>query len=298
MRINLIWILYRSGSDSALKESYKCKKIIENFGAKVLISAISIETKNINELFSKSEKLPEIAIVLGGDGTVLKAARYLCPNKIPILSFNVGGNLGFLTHDRRLLTQKNLWENISRNGFQIEKRMMLEATVLPEQNNQQEKIKSFFALNDFYFRSYKDEISPTCSLELEINGESVDKYKGDGLIFSTATGSTAYAMAAGGPILHPSIDAIIVSAICPMSLASRPIVIPPDSHLVIKPISEKNQRIKLWQDGSSGCLLEAKDKCLIKKSKFSTSLIILNEYQSYYRRITQKLHWASSLNNK
>jgi len=297
MTSNLIWILYRSDSDSAHKETLNCKKIIESYGKKVLISEISIDKSNINELFVASDDLPEIAIVLGGDGTVLRAARYLSPKNIPILSFNVGGNLGFLTHDRNILQQENLWERVSTNSFNVQKRMMLEATVFTEKNKNESKVKnSFFALNDFYFRSCTDEITPTCSLELEIDGEAVDKYKGDGLIFSTPTGSTAYAMAAGGPIIHPSLDAIIVSAICPMSLASRPIVVPPDSQLAIKPIREKKQKIKLWLDGSSGCLIEANDTCLIKKSNHSTSIIILDENLSYYKTITQKLHWASSLN--
>jgi len=299
MTSNLIWILYRSDSDSAYKETLNCKKIIEDYGKRVLISEISIEKNNINELTSVSEDLPEIAIVLGGDGTVLKAARYLSTKNIPILSFNVGGNLGFLTHDRHILKQDNLWERLSNNRFNIQKRMMLEATIFTEKNDNKKKVKrSFFALNDFYFRSCTDEITPTCSLELEIDGEAVDKYKGDGLIFSTPTGSTAYAMAAGGPIIHPSLDAIIVSAICPMSLASRPIVVPPQSQLVIKPIREKKQKIKLWLDGSSGSLIEANDICLIRKSNYSTSIIILDENLSYYKTITQKLHWASSLNNK
>ncbi len=297
MTTNLIWILYRSDSDTAYKETLNCKKIIEGYGKKVLFSEISNETNNINKLFSVSEILPEIALVLGGDGTVLRAARFLSQKNIPILSFNVGGNLGFLTHDRHILKQANFWERVSNNRFNIQKRMMLEATVFKEENNHKNTIKrSFFALNDFYLRSCTDEIAPTCSLELEIDGEAVDKYKGDGLIFSTPTGSTAYSMAAGGPIIHPSLDAIIVSAICPMSLASRPIVVPPESQLVIKPIREKKQKVKLWLDGSSGCQIEASDTCLIKKSNYSTSIIILDENLSYYKTITQKLHWASSLN--
>ncbi len=297
MTTNLIWILYRSDSDTAYKETLNCKKIIEGYGKKVLFSEISNETNNINQLFSVSEILPEIALVLGGDGTVLRAARFLSQKNIPILSFNVGGNLGFLTHDRHILKQANFWERVSNNSFNIQKRMMLEATVFKEENNHKNTIKrSFFALNDFYIRSCTDEIAPTCSLELEIDGEAVDKYKGDGLIFSTPTGSTAYSMAAGGPIIHPSLDAIIVSAICPMSLASRPIVVPPESQLVIKPIREKKQKVKLWLDGSSGCLIEANDTCLIKKSNHSTLIIILDENLSYYKTITQKLHWASSLN--
>jgi len=83
-----------------------------------------------------------------------------------------------------------------------------------------------------------------------------------------------------------------------MSLASRPIVVPPQSELVIKPIRDKKQKIKLWLDGSSGCLIEDNDTCLIKKSNNATSIIILDENLSYYKTITQKLHWASSLNER
>jgi len=299
MTSNLIWILYRSESDASYKEALYCKKVIESYGKKVFIHEIGLEINNINQLLHVSDVLPEIAIVLGGDGTVLRAARYLSPKNIPILSFNVGGNLGFLTHDRHILKQENFWERVSNNSFNIQKRMMLEATVFTEKTNKESQIKrSFFALNDFYFRSFTEEIAPTCSLELEIDGEAVDKYKGDGLIFSTPTGSTAYSMAAGGPIIHPSMEAIIVSAICPMSLASRPIVVPPESELVIKPIREKKQKIKLWLDGTNGCIIEANDTCLIKKSNHSTSIIILDENLSYYKTITQKLHWASSLNHR
>ena len=135
MTTNLIWILYRSDSDSAQKETLNCKKIIESYGKKVLIYEIRIEKNNINELFTASDDLPEIAIVLGGDGTVLRAARYLSPKNIPILSFNVGGNLGFLTHDRHILKQENFWERVSSSKFNIQKRMMLEATVFTEKNN-------------------------------------------------------------------------------------------------------------------------------------------------------------------
>ena len=297
MTSNLIWILYRSDSDSSYEEALNCRKIIEGYGKDVLISKISIETNNMNKLISEKNISPELAIVLGGDGTVLRAARYLSHKNIPILSFNVGGNLGFLTHDRHILKQENFWERVSSNSFNIQKRMMLEATVFSKKKNNKREIKrSFFALNDFYFRSHTSAVTPTCCLELEIDGEAVDKYKGDGLIFSTPTGSTAYSMAAGGPIIHPSMSAIIVSAICPMSLASRPIVVPPESELVIKPIREKKQEIQLWLDGSSGCIIDANDSCLIKKSNYSTSIITLDENLSYYKTITQKLHWASSLN--
>jgi len=146
MTTNLIWILYRSDSDTAYKETLNCKKIIEGYGKKVLFTEISNTTNNINQLFSVSEILPEIALVLGGDGTVLRAARFLSQKNIPILSFNVGGNLGFLTHDRHILKQANFWERVSNNRFNIQKRMMLEATIFTTKKNHKSKIKDHFLL--------------------------------------------------------------------------------------------------------------------------------------------------------
>ena len=128
-----------------------------------------------------------------------------------------------------------------------------------------------------------------------IDGEVVDQYKGDGLILSTPTGSTAYSMASGGPIMHPNIEAIIVSPICPMSLSSRSIIVPASSRLVIKPLGDKTQRVKLWQDGTGGELIEPGECCIIKRASNNAQMMILQQSTSYYRTLTQKLHWAGSL---
>ena len=301
MLLKLVWIIYRSNSVVAKQESLNCTNRLESIGVKVINLEIGINSNSndLNHLISSKETLPNFVIVLGGDGTVLGAARELSIYNIPILSFNVGGNLGFLTHDQSLLKDINIWEKIKENRFTIQPRMMLEADL---QSNDQESEnynkKILRALNDFYFRSYRDEVSPTCRLELQINGESVDEYRGDGLIISTPTGSTAYAMATGGPILHPGIEGIIVSAICPMSLSSRPIVIPSSSTLVVKALGDQTQRVKLWQDGVSGALTNPGEKCVIKKAKHDASMILLEESTSYYTTLTKKLHWAGSVINR
>ena len=136
-------------------------------------------------------------------------------------------------------------------------------------------------------------------IELEIDGESVDIYRGDGIILSTPTGSTAYSMATGGPILHPGVEAIIVSAICPISLSSRPIVVPAGARLIIKPLGNKNHRVKIWQDGVGSALITEGEQCIIQKAQHHAQMLILNHSPSYYRTLSQKLHWAGSLaNNK
>ena len=297
MHLNNIFLVYRSDSDLAKKEAIKCIDTLESLGIKVSSTVQDVNNNGLKDLLSKSKELPDLGVVLGGDGTVLRAARHFSIYNIPIINFNVGGNLGFLTHEHSLLKSKYLWEKISQDHFIIEKRMMLHATLSSKCQKDFSSSNSYWALNDFYFRSYRDDISPTCNLELEIDEERVNECRGDGLIVSTPTGSTAYALATGGPILHPSIDAIIVSPICPMSLSSRPIVIPGSSKIVIKAIGNKNQQVKLWQDGISGDLTEPGDKCIIQKSNHKALIVILEKNPSYYRTLTQKLHWTGSLNN-
>tara|TARA_Y100001968_G_scaffold297456_1_gene306430 strand:- start:28164 stop:29051 length:888 start_codon:yes stop_codon:yes gene_type:complete len=294
MLLDYIWIIHRANSVIAKNKANDCTRTLESLGINVISKVLDIGNSDLNTLVSEDKELPNLAVVLGGDGTVLNAARQLSKYQIPIISFNVGGNLGFLTHDQSLLNNEKVWIGIKNNLFKIEERMMLNANLKLESNNVNRN-DSFWALNDFYFRTYSDEISPTCNLELQIDGEKVDNYKGDGLIVSTPTGSTAYAMASGGPILHPSINAFVVSAICPMSLSSRPIVIPGESKIIIRTLGDKNRRVKFWQDGSSGALIKSGDKCCITKAKNNARMIVLQNSPSYYQTLTSKLHWAGSL---
>ena len=127
------------------------------------------------------------------------------------------------------------------------------------------------------------------------DSEKVNEYKGDGLIISTSTGSTAYSMAAGGPIVHPSIDAMIINPICPMSLASRPIVIPNTSKVIIKPVKKSKGEIKLWSDGSKCMTIKENYYCEIKKGKSPCKIIKFKKSTSYYNTLIKKLDWKGDL---
>tara|TARA_B100000579_G_scaffold434992_1_gene457188 strand:+ start:1080 stop:1973 length:894 start_codon:yes stop_codon:yes gene_type:complete len=294
MKLDYVWVLYHPDSKLASIEAEKCVSELESLGIKVKHSIIKNDEKTLENLLIENNEMPNLAVVLGGDGTVLRAARFLSPKHIPIINFNVGGNLGFLTHDKVFLSQKNLWERISKNMFSIQSRMMLNLSIVDENKElNYERI----ALNDFYFRSDQNEISPTCNIALDIDGERVDEYKGDGLIISTSTGSTAYSVATGGPILHPNVNAIIVSAICPMSLSSRPIVIPESSKISIKLIGNKVKKIKTWADGMNESDIRTNQQCLIQKSIHQTSIIILKDSLSYYRKLSTKLGWKGNISN-
>ena len=237
MRLERVWVIYRAESQPAQKEARQCAAELESLGVKVVTAMSGARVNPFPGLLANEESMPDLAVVLGGDGTV---SVFTLRHDIPILSINVGGHLGFLTHDKRVLQGDEIWQRLLNDQFAIERRLMLQAMV--DRRSAEERADSpapllqpdvedddlhHWALNDFYLRAYRDEISPTCTLELEIDGEVVDQMRGDGLILSTPTGSTGYALAAGGPILHPGIEAIVVAPICPMSLSSRTLVVHP-----------------------------------------------------------------------
>ena len=309
MRLDLVWVIYRAGSHSAHREACCCVDELQALGVKVVMAMSGVTANPFPDLLASEAGLPDLAVVLGGDGTVLGAARHLAVHDVPILSFNVGGHLGFLTHERCLLDGGPLWQRLLQDNFALERRMMLQAAVdsrSPAERTARPTASlqdlngtkaPHWALNDFYMRPYRDDVSPTCTLELEIDGEVVDHYRGDGLILATPTGSTGYSMASGGPILHPGIDAIIVSPICPMSLSSRPVIVPPASRLVIGLLGENTRRVKLWKDGASGALLEPGQCCVVQRARHHALMVVLEQSPSYYRTLTHKLHWAGSLLN-
>jgi NAD+ kinase len=299
MRLERVWLIARSGSQAAQRQARRCAADLRDHGVAVVTASSGLARDPYPGLLASEQHLPDLALVLGGDGTVLGAARHLAPLQVPILSFNVGGHLGFLTHERSLLKLageggESLWQRLQHDRYALERRMMLEARI-HRGDGVEEGAPAYLALNDFYFRPGLDEISSTCVLELEIDGEVVDQYRGDGLIVATPTGSTGYAMAAGGPILHPGLEGIVVNPICPMSLSSRAVVVPPRAQLCLWPLGESSRRVKLWQDGVQATTLEPGDRALVQRSRHAALLVTLEHSPSYYRTLTHKLHWAGSL---
>ena len=313
MLLDRVWLIWRSGSQAAQRQARRCADELRHHGSQVSVASAGLRSNPFPGLLASEPAPPDLAVVLGGDGTVLGAARHLAPHGVPILSFNVGGHLGFLTHERRLLqhageaSAESLWQRLRDDRFALERRMMLQARIqragapatpnpaAAEAEPGVEADGPHLALNDFYFRPALDEVSPTCLLELDIDGEVVDQYRGDGLIIATPTGSTGYAMAAGGPILHPGIEAIVVNPICPMSLSSRAIVVPPRSQLSVWPLGETSRRVKLWKDGAHATVLDPGDRCRVQRSPHPALLVVLEQSPSYYRTLSRKLHWAGSL---
>ena len=307
MRLQRVWLIYRADSPLALKEARRCADELERIGVTCVLAMSGLTADPFPGLLASEPRLPDLAVVLGGDGTVLGAARHLAVLDVPILSFNVGGHLGFLTHDPGLLRSEGLWQRVLEDRFALERRMMLQAVIqrMGDLHGSEgasgievgpsDHQEIHWALNDLYLKPYHEDLSPTCILEMEIDGEVVDQVRGDGLILASPTGSTGYAMAAGGPILHPGIDAIVVSPICPMSLSSRAVVLPPRSRVVIWPLGDASRQVKLWKDGAAGEVFGPGECCVIQQAAHHALMVQLEQSPSYYRTLSRKLHWAGSL---
>ena len=228
--------------------------------------------------------LADMLVVLGGDGTMLAAARLVEGRPIPILGVNAGG-LGFLTAVTREEAFTAL-ERVFSKSFSEEERLMLRARVI----RRGEEVMGASALNDAVIS--KGALSHMVQLEISINGQFVTRLRGDGLIVSTPTGSTAYSMAAGGPILNPSVHALILTPICPHTLTNRPIVIPQDVLLEVVLVS-KDQGAAATFDGQVGIALQPGDTVEIRASNSKTRLIRFPD-RSYYNMLSNKLKWGES----
>ena len=298
MKLSLVLIIYRSKSSIAEESSIFCANLLKKRNIKSHIIESDFKQTQLKKYFCNLESLPEVVIVLGGDGTVLKSADALVNFDIPLLSFNIGGNLGFLTQEKNFLYDQSFIDILEKEEFKIDFRKRLHCIVYNQKNENKKILKTFDALNDFYFKSVEEDISPTNQIEIEIDNEKVNEYKGDGLIVSSSTGSTAYSMAAGGPIVHPLINAFVINPICPMSLASRPIIIPDISKIVIRAVKSSKGEIKLWKDGTKCMTIKETDYCEINKETMPCKMIKFDQSISYYSTLIKKLDWKGDLSLK
>ena len=230
-------------------------------------------------------KLCDLMIILGGDGTLLSVARKVAPYKVPLLGVNQG-RLGFMT-DIPKERMFDILPKILDGAFISEKRILLEATVF--RNN--EEIARSLALNDVVFnRGYTGQM---IEFEVFIDDSFVYSQRSDGLIVSTPTGSTAYSLSAGGPIVHSTLPAITLVPICPQSLSNRPIVVN-DNVEVCVILTRKEGDTLVHFDGQSQVELREADKIIIRR--FESTLRILHpQGYDYYNTLRQKLHWGGRL---
>jgi NAD+ kinase len=225
--------------------------------------------------------LSDLLIVLGGDGTLLAAARLMGERKIPILPVNLGG-LGFLT-SVTLEAMYPVLEQALAGQARLSERVMLDSTV--SRNGQ--VMHRGRALNDAVLN--KAAMARMIDMQLRVNGEFVCNYKADGLIFSTPTGSTAYSMAAGGPIVYPIVSAFVITPICSHTLTNRPLVVPDSAKIEVSFSGEAPVYFTL--DGQVGIELAPGD--VVNAAAAAQRLLLVRPQQkSYFSVLRDKLKWG------
>ncbi|PPS46056.1 NAD(+) kinase [Chroococcidiopsis sp. TS-821] len=296
MQLNQVIIAHKAGDSLSKSWAEKCARQLESRNCRVLMGPSGPQDNPYPVFLASSTQPIDMALVLGGDGTALSAARNLAADGIPILAVNVGGNLGFLTESFDVFKDsEQVWDRLASDFYAIQRRMMLQAQVFEGNSSNLEPVSDrFLALNEICVKPASADRMITSILEMEIDGEVVDQYQGDGLIIATPTGSTAYTVAASGPIVHDGMQAITITPICPMSLSSRPIVLPAGSVVSIWPLADYELNTKLWTDSVLGTSIWPGQRVDVRMAEYLAKFIILRENYSYYQTLREKLHWAGA----
>ncbi|MGH7217646.1 MAG: NAD(+)/NADH kinase [Nitrospiraceae bacterium] len=224
----------------------------------------------------------DVLLVLGGDGTMLNAARLAGERSIPILGVNMGG-LGFLTEVRL----ENLYPSLERvfaNDFVLDERLMLRTHI----HRHGETVAHGVVLNDVVIS--KGTLARMIELKIAIQGRFVTNLRGDGLIVSSPTGSTAYSLSAGGPIIDPAVQSLILTPVCPHTLTHRPLIVPGNAEVDVT-LTSKDDGAMATLDGQVGVAISQGDTVAIKTSEHRTRLIRFPE-SNYYDVLREKLKWG------
>lgn len=229
---------------------------------------------NIEELFESAD----IAITVGGDGTIIHAAKYSARQNTPLIGVNVG-RLGFAAEVEPDETESLL--RILKGDYQTESRILLDVEVIKNG-----KSRHYLAVNDAIIA--RGQLSKIVDLKLSLDGEEIANYRADGLLFATPTGSTAYSLSAGGPIIAPQMDCLMMTPVCPHSLFSRSVLFSGESELSITVKIPSECCCVLTIDGEKNVDILAEDKVIIRKSELKLKLISLYK-RNFYKRLNEKL---------
>jgi NAD+ kinase len=227
--------------------------------------------------------LAEMLVVLGGDGTILSAARLVCEAGVPLLGVNLGG-LGFIAE----VCAEDIYpamERVLKGDCPVEERMMLEVGI----HRHGQQIASYTVLNDVVLN--KGALARIIDIETSVDGSYMTTFRADGLIAATPTGSTAYSLSAGGPVLHPAVQGMVLTPICSHTLAIRPIVLPPSSVVEIRPMNPHGGEVFLTMDGQVGFSLMEKDRVVVRRSEHTTRLLVPFQ-RDFFKVLREKLKWG------
>lgn len=224
----------------------------------------------------------DLMLVLGGDGTMIATARMVGDTAVPVMGVNYGG-LGYLA-EFPLDELFPALEGVLEGKYKVQRRLMLSVELW----RGEEMVTRNRVLNDVVVN--KSALARIIEIEAYLNEQVVNLFRADGLIVATPTGSTAYNLSAGGPIIYPSMNAVVITPICPFTLSNRPIVVPDDSMIEVRLIT-KNEEVALTLDGQVGFELQAKDRILIRKSKTAFNLVQPLS-RNYFEVLRNKLKWG------
>lgn len=286
-KIGIITKLNFPHTPRAIKCVKEVSKYLKNLKKEVLYDNNSYQVFAHEKGYKKDDLLRKVDLVItfGGDGTILKTARRIPRKKVLLLGINLGTK-GFLTECPPEKALECI-EKIMTQEYILDKRSVLRVTVY----RQGKKLETFLALNDAVIN--QGAIARLIKMDLEIDRHKVVEFGGDGLIIATPSGSTAHSLSAGGPIVHPYIEGLILTPICPSSLSMRPIVVPDNKQLTVTIETERREEapvIGLTIDGQDMIHLKFGDKIRFRRSK--RSVYFIRTRHSYYRMLRTKLHWG------
>jgi NAD+ kinase len=249
----------------------ECARIEVETGCKV-------EVLEHNEMVGQAD----LVVVLGGDGTMIAAARLIGDRGTPVLGINYGtlGYLAEFTHEEMLPAL----EAVLEGGYELDHRLMLSAQVY----RGGEKLLHDRVLNDVVIS--KSALARIIEIEAQIDGRFVNRFRADGLIISTPTGSTAYNLSAGGPVIYPSMSAVVITPICPHTLSNRPLVVSSESEFELT-LKTPHEEVALTLDGQVGMPLVAGDRVIVRKSAMTFNLIQARA-RNYFDVLRTKLRWG------
>lgn len=224
----------------------------------------------------------DLMLVLGGDGTMIATARMLGDTEVPVLGVNYGG-LGYLA-EFRVEELYTALESILDGNYRIDTRVMLRVELM----RGDKEVTRTRVLNDVVIN--KSALARIIEIETNLNQQFVNSFRADGLIVSTPTGSTAYNLSAGGPVIYPSMNAVVITPICPFTLSNRPLVVPDDAVIELC-LKTPKEDVALTLDGQVGLPLEFEDRVIIRKSR-TTFQLVQPMNRNYFEVLRDKLRWG------
>ena len=224
----------------------------------------------------------DLIVVLGGDGTMIATSRMMGDHDVPVLGINYG-TLGYLA-EFRVEEMFSALESILAGDYRIDTRVRLAVDLI----RGEELLMHSRALNDVVIN--KSALARIIEIEARMDGHLISGFRADGLIISTPTGSTAYNLSAGGPVVYPSMNALVITPICPFTLSDRPIVVPDDALIELR-LRTPKEEVVLTLDGQVGVPIQPEHRVLIRKSR-TTFKIVQPKNRNYFEVLREKLRWG------